>query len=174
MAEIVPGGQTSVTVTDTSNPPNLDVDLSTRNAEATQLLVKANTDNLDTTLTTLAKLIRWNRNVDPEWVHAVEQTAPGAGTVLVSRTVGAGVTGFLYGFFISAGESNDFLINWTSGAVARSIRIVFPTKGSVESIDVSPVNEGLGADAGTTVTITNVNAAGAGIIYQARLFYTEI
>jgi hypothetical protein len=35
-------------------------------------------------------------------------------------------------------------------------------------------NEGYSADAGTSITITNVNAGSTGIIYQAGLLVAEI
>lgn len=117
---------------------------------------------------------RWGRDISPEWVHAAEQTAPGAGTTLVTKAVSAGKTGYIYGFFISAQEANDFLLNWTSGGLAKSKRIVFGGAGSSECVDPVAVNEGLGADAGTNITITNVNAATAGKIYQANLLYGEV
>jgi len=130
--------------------------------------------NLDVSLTTLAKLKRWGRAVEPEWVHAAEVTAPSAGTALVTKSVGTGKTGYIYGFFISAGEANDFKINWTSGGNAKSIRIPFSGKGSLQYIDFAALNEGMGADAGTDITITNVDAGGAGVVYQARLLYAEV
>ncbi|GAJ01392.1 unnamed protein product, partial [marine sediment metagenome] len=116
-----------------------------------------------------AILQRWGREVSPEWVHADEQTAPGAGAALVTKAVTAGKTGYIYGFLISAQEANDFLLNWTSGGAARSKRIVFGGGGSTECVDPIALNEGLGADAGTNVTITNVTAATAGKIYQVNL-----
>ncbi|GAH46216.1 unnamed protein product [marine sediment metagenome] len=122
---------------------------------------------------TLASL-RWGREVSPEWVHADEQTAPGAGTALVTKAVTAGKTGYIYGFLISAQEANDFLLNWTSGGTARSKRIVFGGGGSTECVDPVALNEGLGADAGTNVTITNITAATAGKIYQVNLLYGEV
>jgi hypothetical protein len=121
-----------------------------------------------------AILQRWGREVSPEWVHADELTAPGAGTALVTKAVTAGKTGYIYGFFISAQGANDFLLNWTSGGAARSKRIVFGGGGSTECVDPIALNEGLGADAGTNVIITNVNAATAGMIYQANLLYGEV
>ena len=117
---------------------------------------------------------RWGRDVSPEWVHAAEQTAPVAGTTLVTKSVTAGKTGYVYGFFISAQEANDFLLNWTSGGAARSKRLVFGSDGSTECVDPVALNEGLGADEGTNITITNVNAATAGKIYQANLLYGEV
>ncbi len=108
------------------------------------------------------------------WVHAAEQTAPGAGTVLVTQAVGALLSGYIYGFFISAQEANSFLLNWTSGGAAYSIRIVLGGLGSTEATNTIALNGSLPADAGTNVTITNVTAAGAGKIYQARLLYGEV
>jgi len=128
----------------------------------------------DVSLATLSKLMRWGRDVSPFWVHGSEITAPAAGTALVSRTVTSGKSGYIYGFYISTGEANDFKINWTSGGAAYSIRIVFPGKGSLQYIDFAPLNEGLPADAGSSITITNVNAGSAGIAYQARILYAEV
>ncbi|MEM4976177.1 MAG: hypothetical protein QXT64_02510 [Desulfurococcaceae archaeon] len=122
----------------------------------------------------LANFQRWGRDVSPVWIHGAEVTAPAAGTALVSKTVSAGKSGYIYGFFISAGEANDFMINWTSGGAAYSIRIVLPGKGTLQYVDFVPINEGLPADGGSTITITNVNAGLAGIVYQARLLYAEV
>jgi len=124
--------------------------------------------------TSLSPIIRWGRNVTPTWVIGSEATAPTAGTSLVSKTVSTGKSGYIYGFMISAQEANDFKINWTSGATARSKRIVFGGKGTTHFVDVVALNEGLPADAGTSVTITNVNAGGSGIVYQCALLYAEL
>jgi len=120
------------------------------------------------------RIIRWARDVEPEWVHGTEVTAPAAGTSLVSKTVGTGKSGYVYGFLISAGEANDFKLNWTSGGTAYSMRITFGNAGTTQNVSRAALNEGLPADAGTSVTITNVNAGSAGIVYQARLLYTEV
>jgi hypothetical protein len=122
----------------------------------------------------ISQYTRWGRVITVSWVHAVEVVAPLIGATLVTKAVGAGKSGYIYGFFISAGEANNFLINWTSGGVAKSKRIVFSALGSVEAIDTVPLNEGLPADPATNVTITNVTAAGAGIVYQANLLYGEL
>jgi len=134
----------------------------------------AKLQNLDTALTTLAKLIKWSRAVDPVWVDGSEVTAPAAGTALVSKTVSTGKSGYIYGFFITAQEANDFKINWTSGGTAYSKRIVFAGKGSLQYVDFVAFNEGKPADAGSSVTITNVNAGGSGIVYQCSILYTEL
>jgi len=122
----------------------------------------------------LAKYQRWGRNVTPTWTHATEVVAPGAGTALVTQAVGAGKVGYIYGFFISTQESNDFLINWTSGAAGRSKRIVFGGGGVIQDVEPVALNEGLPADTGTNITITNVNAGTAGKVYQANLLYAEV
>ena len=125
-------------------------------------------------LSTASQYTRWGRVITPTWVHAAEVVAPLIGSTLVTKAVGVGKSGYIYGFFISSGEANNFLINWTSGGVAKSKRIVFSALGSVEAIDTVPLNEGLPADAGTNITITNVTAGGAGVIYQATLLYGEV
>jgi len=125
-------------------------------------------------LTALAKYQRWGRDLEPEWVHADEVTAPAGGTALVTKAVGTGKSGYIYGFFISAQEANDFKLNWTSGETAYSIRIPLGGTGASQCVDLLPLNEGLPADAETSITITNINAATAEKIYQARLLYLEV
>jgi len=125
-------------------------------------------------LAILSKLQRWGRNVDPTWTHAAEVVAPAAGTALVTQAVTAGMAGYIYGFFIACTEANSFLINWTSATVAYSKRMVFGAGGSMEAIDQIPFNEGLPADAGSNITITNVVAGAAAQVYQACLLYAEV
>jgi len=134
----------------------------------------ANVKNLDVALSVLYKLIKFNRNVTPVWVYGSEVTAPAANTSLVSKTVSTGRTGYVYGIFISAGEANDFKLNWTSGGVAYSIRIPFSSKGAVQVVFDVPANEGLPADAGSTISIVNVNAGSTGVVYQAGFLYAEV
>jgi hypothetical protein len=134
----------------------------------------AKLQNLDLALSVLVAVQRWGRNVSPVWVHGGEVTAPAAGTALVSKTVSTGKSGYIYGFFISAGEANDFKINWTSGGTAYSRRIPVGGKGAIQYVDFTPFNEGLPADAGSSVTITNVNAGSTGIVYQAAILYAEV
>jgi len=125
-------------------------------------------------LSTASQYTRWGRLITPSWVHAAEVVAPLIGATLITKAVGVGKSGYIYGFFISAGEANNFLVNWTSGGVAKSKRIVFSGLGSIEAVDQVPLNEGLPADATTNVTITNVSAGGVGIVYQANLLYGEL
>jgi hypothetical protein len=134
----------------------------------------AKLQNLDVALSVQATLQRWGRNVFPAWVHGNEVTAPPANTTLVSKTVTSGKSGYIYGFFISAGEANDFKINWTSGGTSYSRRIVFSGKGSMQYVDFVAFNEGLPASGGTSITITNVNAGSSGVVYQAAILYAEV
>ena len=186
-------GGTALTARDWSGDlaklQNLDVALSSRASETTLSGIKSQTDkltfdasnrlaiqnppNMDVTLSVLAKLQRFGRNISLSWVDGGEVTAPAAGTALVSRTVTTGKSGYIYGFFISAGEANNFKINWTSGTVAKSRRIVFTSAGTLQYVDFIAINEGVPADGGSTVSITNVNAGSTGIVYQACLLYGE-
>jgi len=134
----------------------------------------AKLQNLDTALSALARLSRWGRDVSPLWVLGGEVTAPAAGTALVSRSVSSGRSGYIYGFIITAGEPNDFKLSWTSGGAARGLRIALASRGSVVLVTPVPVNEGLPADGGTTVSIANVVAGGSGVVYQAALLYAEV
>jgi hypothetical protein len=150
---------------------NLDVPLSSRASEATLSNILG---RLDVTLSSLSRLIRWGRDVSPIWVHGSERSAPPAGSALVSWTVPAGKVGYIYGFFISAGEANDFRINWTSDNLTYSRRIALPGKGTLHFVDVIPINEGLPASGGTNVTITNVHPGSTGVIYQAALLVVAV
>jgi len=123
----------------------------------------------DLVLGVIPLLMRWGRAVTPLWTYGSEITAPAAGTTLVSVSVPSGKRGYIYGVYISVGEGNDFKINWVSAGTTRSIRISFAGKGSVLAIFNTAVNEGYPADGGTSITITNLVAGGAGIIYQAGL-----
>jgi len=129
---------------------------------------------LDSIVNDLWRLTRHGRTVTPSWVLGSETTAPAAGSNLVSKTVTSGKTGYVYGFAISAGEANDFKLVWSSGGSSRSYRIVLSTRGSVFLVSPVPVNEGLAADGGTTVSIQNVNAGSSGVVYQAMLLYAEV
>jgi len=131
-----------------------------------------NPPNFDVATSTLARLFRWGRDVTPTWVHGSEVTAPAAGTTLVSRTVSTGKVGYIYGFFISAGEANDFLIQWVSGGVTYSRMIIFPSKGTLYFADIIPLNEGLPCDSNSKISIKNINA-GTGI-YEAGIFVGEV
>jgi hypothetical protein len=129
---------------------------------------------LDVKLSTQAMLERWGYTVEPRWIYGGETTAPPANTSLVSVAVSTGKKGLIFGLFITAQEANDFKINWTSDGVARSLRIVMGGKGTVVATFEKALNEGLLADAGTSITVTNVNAGNSGVVYQAGILYAEV
>jgi hypothetical protein len=122
----------------------------------------------------LPVLTRFGRNIAVGWVIGSEVAAPAAGTSLVSRTVSSGKSGYVYGIMITAGESNDFKLVWTSGGTSRSLRVVLASRGSLLVVSQVPINEGFPADGGTVVSIANVNAGSSGIVYQAALLYGEV
>jgi hypothetical protein len=130
--------------------------------------------NLDVSLTTLSKLIKFNRNVSPAWVYGSEVSAPAAGTALVSKTVSSGKSGYIYGVFISAGEPNDFRLTWVSATITYSIRIPFSGKGAMMVVFDVPINEGLPANAGSSVSVVIINAGSSGVVYQAGILYAEV
>jgi hypothetical protein len=130
--------------------------------------------NLDVSLSVLARLIKFNRDASPMWIYGSEISAPPSNTSLVSKTVSQGKRGYIYGVFISAGEANDFKIEWSSSGTRYSVRIPTSSKGAIYAIYNVPLNEGLPADEGTAVAIKNVNAGGFGVIYQAGILYLEV
>jgi len=130
--------------------------------------------NLDTALSVLYSLIRFGRATSPFWVVGSEVTAPASGTALVSKTVSTGKKGYVYGVFIMAGEANDFRLTWTSNSTSYSLRIPLCGRGAIMVASLIPLNEGLPADAGTTVSLTNINAGGSGVVYQSALLYAEV
>lgn len=149
--------------------------------QTTLALIKAKTDNLDTALSglktdldTLPSNNRYGRNVTPAWTLGSEATAPAADTALVTKGISSGKTGYIYGFMISAQEPNDFKIKWTSGTNAKTYRLVFAGAGSMIVLLDTALNEGLGADASSNITINNVNAGTTGKIYQAQLLTGEV
>lgn len=123
---------------------------------------------------THSREIRWGRNVQPAWAHAAPVVAPLVGAALITQAVTPGTRrGYVYGLFLTSTEANTFILNWTSGAVVRTMRFPFGGAGALESVDVVAMNEGLSADPSTNVTITVLNAGAALSIYQARLLYAE-
>jgi len=111
---------------------------------------------------------RWGIPREPFWVDGGEASAPGAGTVLVTKTVSAGKTGRVFGVHITATEANRFQLksgttvikDWAIGAA-----------GLIDIVLSMPLLDNQAA--ATVVTIVNVNAAGVGTTYQASLLYDE-
>ena len=116
---------------------------------------------------------RWGRNVSPKWVHGTEVNAPTANTMLVSKIISSGKKGYIYGFFISASEANDFLIQWTYNGSLYQRRIPFSGKGAVQVVSPIALNDNHPADSLTAIIISVVNAGTTGSTYQAAILYDE-
>lgn len=112
-------------------------------------------------------------NVEPTWYHENSVTAPTGGTDLVTRTVAANVSGYIYGFFVAAQEANTFNLRWTSGGTAYARIIPIGGSGSIEYSNDKPLNSSLPADTGTAIHIQNETTGSAGILYQASLLEAE-
>jgi hypothetical protein len=115
----------------------------------------------------------FNRPVMPSWDYSGALTAPVAGAILVTHNV-VRKAAYIYGFRISAQEKNDFYINWSTTNGTYSLLVPFGGLGYLSEIDYVPLNEGQPTDPRTIITITVVNAAGAGLIYQAGLLIAEV
>ncbi len=116
-------------------------------------------------------LTRWGIEREPTWAFAAPIAAPPAATALITQQVASGVLGYIFGFFISGDEPNEFDLNWTSGGTLYSKRLVFGGTGSMQAVEPLAMNPTLLADPLSNMTITVVRAAAAGHIYQANLLY---
>ena len=115
----------------------------------------------------------FNREVMPTWKNYADIiTAPTAGQVLVSYPT-TQIQTWIYGFFISCTEVNNFMVNWICGGNPFARLIPFGGLGYSSEIDYVPLNEGLPADNRTTITITVVNAGNISQQYQAGLMIAE-
>jgi len=112
--------------------------------------------------------IRWGIPREPAWVYGDETTAPGAGTTLVSQTVTTGKTGRVFGVSICSPEANDFRLY--AGSTVRK-RYSIASAGTFEIVLGIPILDAIAA--GTVITIKNVTAATAGLVYKADLLYDE-
>jgi len=113
-------------------------------------------------------MIRWGTPREPTWTYGSETTAPGAEATLVSKTVSSGKTGKVFGISISSPEANDFRLY--SGTTVKK-RYSISAAGAIEVILANPIIDDVGT--GTAITIKNVNAGAAGLIYKADLLYDE-
>lgn len=111
---------------------------------------------------------KWGIPREPYWVDGVESTAPGALATLVSVTVGVGLKGRIFGISITADEDNSFRLY--SGATVIK-RFALGMAGTIFFVVPNPILTDVVA--GTTISIKNVGAGGAGIIYQASILYDE-
>lgn len=127
-----------------------------------------------------SRLFRYGRDISLGWEHDSDTTGPfAAGEVLVDVDVTAGADMYIYGFLITAGESNAFHIYWENNGTAYSYLIDFPSDGTVQYTDFVPINEGLPANrransTTTTVSIKTINAGSAGVRYAAGLLVGEV
>lgn len=111
--------------------------------------------------------LRWGAAGEPSWENGSESTAPGAGTALVTKTVTAGKTLYLYGFHLCSAEGNEFRI-YVDSTVNK--RYAMQVAGVLDIVMGVPL---LTATSGQVVTIKTVNGANAGMVYQASLLYYE-
>lgn len=127
-----------------------------------------------------ARLFRYGRDISLGWEYQYSITGPFiAGYTLVDVDVTAGKDMYIYGFMITAGESNAFYVYWENDGTAQSYLIDFPSDGSVVYTDFVPINEDLPANiransAITTVSIKAVNPGSAGVRYAAGLLVGEV
>jgi len=129
----------------------------------------------DYTLQNIApRMVRWGQSLEPSWIYGNVVTAPATNTTLLSKTVSSGKKGYIYGLFISSDEANVFIITWTSGGVTMQVRIPFGGGGAVLSVFQAPLNQGLPADSGTSITVSNVNAGSTDANYQVGILYLEV
>ena len=131
----------------------------------------SNSTLVQNTYTTLATtqhaLIRWGIAREPSWTYGTSATAPLALATLVTKTVAAGKTGQLFGFHISAGEANSFQIS--GGTTTLTYHLA--AAGPIDIVLSAPIIANIAA--GASITIKNVTAAAAGIVYQASLLTDE-
>jgi hypothetical protein len=112
--------------------------------------------------------LRWGTSKPPFWVDGAENTAPVADTALVSKIVTKGKEGKVFGVHISSPEANAFRLNV---GTTVSKRFDLPVGGTIEVVLAAPLADDIVGE--TVITLTNVTNAGAGVVYQASLLYSE-
>jgi hypothetical protein len=114
-------------------------------------------------------VIRWGVPQEPAWKSGDIVDNPSAGTALVTKTVGTGKMGQVYGIEISSDEANKFEL--CEGDTAK-LRFALSAAGLI--LLILPVPLWANVAAGVVISIKTVTAAGgAGKKYQARLLYLE-
>lgn len=124
--------------------------------------------DLATTLHGDITVLRWGVAREPAWVDGGEQTAPGAGTDLATKTVTAGKTGRLFGISIAADEANTFDVYLDATA---TLHYALAAAGQLVIVLPTPIKNAIAA--GTVIDLRNVTAAGAGKVYHAMMLYDE-
>jgi len=114
------------------------------------------------------------KNVSLRWAYGDETDEPDAGATLLRKKVTAGKAGYIYGYFLSANETNDFRISWENGGDAQSVRVPLVTRGELRVVESIAINEGIPADAGSELQIKNVKAGSSGSVYQVGILYAEV
>jgi len=117
---------------------------------------------------------RYGHLTIPRWYYSDIIFEPSANQILLTVSIPDGYLGYIYGFFISASETNDFTINWIDiNDVSRSYRIVLAGKGSIQYADIVPLNEGIPSKAGN-IDFKIVNAGSTGSYYQVGLLVGDV
>jgi hypothetical protein len=113
---------------------------------------------------------RYGHLTIPSWFYGSAVSSPSADQSLVTVSIPANALGYIYGFFISASEGNDFEIRWTDTSNnLRSYRVVLAGRGTVHYADIVALNEGIPARGETDISINVINAGSSDSYYQAGL-----
>jgi len=116
---------------------------------------------------------RYGHLTIPKWIYGNIVTQPSANQALISYDVQK--RGYIYGFFITASEGNDFNLEFTDESDQLAIyRIVLAGKGTIHYADIIPMNEGRPTKPGSTITIKVINAGSTGSYYQVGLLVGEV
>lgn len=126
-----------------------------------------------------SRLLRWGRDVEPEWEYGTASVSVAADTELVSYDIPTGKDVYIYGVYLAAQEENTFSIKWMNDGTLYTKKIYFPSKGSVYFIDGIAMNEGYPAkyrqgDAIDSVTVSNDTAGSPLAWYQAGIFHGDL
>lgn len=124
-------------------------------------------------------MLRYGRDIQPRWERDSVIGPQAAEYEIVGVAVSTDADMYIYGFTITAGESNSFYIQWESDGSTKQYMIDFGSKGTVHYDGTIPINEGHPANrrrgsAVTKVSIHAVGAMGGGINYSAAVLVGEI
>ena len=130
-----------------------------------------------------SRLLRWGRDVEPVWEYGGLWYSLPPGGDLLTYEIPTGKDVYIYGYFISAEEENEFVVGWLNNGTFYTKRIQFPSKGTLYFVDNVAINEGYPAnyrqgDPYDGIAIYNVNAGTGnptgGAVYQAGLLHADI
>jgi len=118
---------------------------------------------------------RYGHLTMPRWYYSDLISTPTANQVLLTVSISSDKLGYIYGFYVSASEGNDFEIVWVDvNGVTNRYRIVLAGKGNVQYADVISLNEGLPAQKGSNIQVVIVNAGSSGSYYKVGLLVGEV